>query len=101
MLKLLNQESGCLVARFYILKLNNFDTTKASLLLATPKKALKLPGAGGRVQREAAADGHQRERQRQEEAPQEQVCQLPGRDQGQFAAQGRALIDLRNDTRPN
>ena len=58
------------------------------------QKALQLPGAGGRVQREAAADGHQRERQRKEETPQEQVRQLPGRDQGQFAAQARTLNRL-------
>ena len=59
-------------------------------------KALELPGARGRVQREAAADGHQRERQQQEEVAQEQVRQLPGgplgeQGQQQLAAQGRAL----------
>ena len=56
-------------------------------------KAFELPGAGGRVQREAAADGHQRELE--EEVAQEQVRQLPGgiRRQGKLAAaQGRALM---------
>ena len=70
-------------------------------------KALELPGARGRVQREAAADGHQREREQQEEVAQEQVRQLPRgrkRKQGQQSAaqgrrQGRALMTL-NYVRP-